>query len=287
MGNLFMKKFFVIFFFFVSLSYSQNQIIPVTLSRTEVLQLISKYNDVTYPIFVSLPSSYESTDQLYPVVYMLDAYSSFGIVSQMARLLAFDKELPEVIIVGISSKGGSKEFNYNRSRDYTPTSISTSDLPESLKLLVPTSGGAKNFLDFITNELIPFIEQKYRIKNNDRALIGHSLGGLFVAFALFEKPDFFNRYVMISPALFWDDNYLVKKEKAYYDKTKILNAIVYTSVGSLEEERFIEPWKEFIQSLQKHNYSGLKLTSEISSNETHYTIIPHIITHGLVNVFKY
>lgn len=281
-----MKKVLVILLLFVSLISAQNRAPLVTLGGTEVYKITSTYNNVTYPVFVSLPSGYNSSDKTYPVVYMLDAYSSFGIVTQLAKLLAFSKEVPELIIVGISSEGGSKEFIYNRSRDYTPTSISPDKIPDHLVSMIPTSGGASTFLKFIENELVPFIEPKYRIKNDDRTIIGHSLGGLFVTYTLFEKPYLFNRYIMISPALFWDDNYLLKKEKSFYEHTKSLNAVIYTSVGSLEDLFFIKPWKEFIQSLKQNDYMGMKLTAEVSTNETHYTIIPHLVTRGLISVFK-
>ncbi len=281
-----MKKVFTILLLFISLSSAQDNAPLVTLARTEVHKITSKYNNVTYPIFVSLPSGYNSTDKNYPVVYMLDAYSSFGIVTQMAKLLAFNKELPELIIVGMSSEGGSREFNYNRARDYTPTSISADKIPEGFESMIPASGGASKFLDFITKELIPFIEPKYRVDNNDRTIIGHSLGGLFVGYTLFQGQNIFKRYVMISPALFWDNNYLLKQEKNFHAKTKSLNAIIYTSVGSLEESKFLETWKEFTGSLKKHEYSGLNLSAEISPNETHYTIIPHLATRGLISVFK-
>lgn len=281
-----MKKLLTILLLFVSILPAQDNAPLVTLARTEVYKITSAYNNVTYPIFVSLPSSYNSSDKSYPVVYMLDAYSSFGIVTQMAKLLAFNKELPELIIVGISSEGGSREFNYNRSRDYTPTSISSDKIPDNLESMIPASGGASKFLSFIENELIPFLEPKYRIKNDDRTLIGHSLGGLFVGYTLLQDQRIFNRYVMISPALFWDNNYLLNQEKNYYANTKSLNAAVYTSVGALEESRFLETWKEFTGLLKQHEYSGLKLTAEIAPNETHYTIIPHLVTRGLITVFK-
>lgn len=280
-----MKKLILIFLFFFSISSAQNQAPLVTLGGTEVYKITSAYNNVTYPIFVSLPSGYNLSDKSYPVVYMLDAYSSFGIVTQMGKLLAFNKELPELIIVGISSDGGSKEFNYNRIRDYTPTTVSPDNIPNNTTSIAQT-GGASKFLSFIENELIPFIEPKYRIKSDDRTLIGHSLGGLFVGYALLQDQKIFNRYVMISPALFWDNNYLLNLEKNYYAKTKSLSSIVYTSVGSLEESKFLETWKEFTGSLMQHEFSGLKLTAEISPNETHYTIIPHLATRGLISVFK-
>jgi predicted alpha/beta superfamily hydrolase len=214
----------------------------VEIHRSLTVNITSKINGVTYPIFIALPGSYFTTEKTYPVVYMLDAYSSFGIMVQMARLLAFDKELPEVIIVGISSEGGPKEFNYNRARDYTPTQISPEKLPVEFRAAFPISGGAEKFLEFIKNELIPYVESNYRFSPGDRTLEGHSLGGLFVFYSLFKEPDLFKRYVSISPALFWDDGLTLKQEEKFFQNHKTINANVYTSIGSLENESFISPW---------------------------------------------
>ncbi|MEW6197001.1 MAG: alpha/beta hydrolase-fold protein [Bacteroidota bacterium] len=288
-----MKKFFIAFFLFSIFSpYSiaqaaKDRTLPVTLNRTETHRIVSEINGVAYPIFVSLPGSYYNTDKIYPVVYLLDAYSSFGIVTQMAKLLAFSKELPELIIVGISSEGGSKEFNYNRARDYTPTYIDPEGLPEDVGKMIPVSGGAEKFLGFIEKELIPFIESKYRFSPGDRTLIGHSLGGLFVSYVLISKPALFNRYVMISPALFWDNNLMIEKEKEFFEREKSLDVKIYSTVGSLERPEFLESWRKFFDSIKIHNYEGMKLKTEIAENETHYTIIPRIVTKGLINVFGY
>lgn len=290
------NKYFLIFIFYsatfcFSQLSAQNQSketanSSVTLHRTETIKLTSAINGNTYPIKIALPGSYYTTDKTYPVVYMLDAYSSFGIVTEMARLLASDKELPELILVGISSEGGSKEFIYNRSRDYTPTKILEENLPETLRSLIPTSGGGEKFLEFIKKELIPFVESKYRFKPDDRTLAGHSLGGLFVFYSLFYNPELFNRFVAVSPALLWDHNYILNQEEEFSKKNKSLNAVVYSAVGSKEDETIIAPWKQFISKMEEKNYTGLNLKTEIAKDETHYTIIPYIITHGLKSVFS-
>lgn len=286
----FMKKIFItvyITFIFGTLMPAQTgDAGPVTLNRTEVHRISSVSNGGTYPIFISLPSGYGTTDKKYPVAYMLDAYSSFGIVMQSAKLLAFNKELPDLIIVGISSEGGSKEFNYNRGRDYTPTTLTQNNQPGNRDVMLPASGGADKFLSFITNELIPFVESRYNVISGDRTLMGHSLGGLFVTYSLLKNPDTFQRYIMISPALFWDNNYILKMESGFFQTQKSLNTIIYTSVGSLEADIFKTPWTDFVDSLKVRNYSGLRLIAEIAENETHYTIIPHLVTRGLVSVFK-
>lgn len=286
-----MKRNFVtliLFLILLTVDSSFSQVVkdssaqPVCLRRTEVHKLIAKSNNVLYPIYVSLPGDYNFTQKSYPVVFMLDAYSSFGIMTQMVRLLTYNKDLPELIIVGISSEGGSKEFNINRARDYTPT-ISKN---EKEKNIFPISGGADKYLEFIKDELIPFVQSKYRIDETDKTLVGHSLGGLFCFYTLFNYPELFQKYVIISPALFWDNEFILQLEKSYFEKHRKLNAIVYTAVGSLEESIFINAWQRLVDNIKLHSYSDLQLEAKISENETHYTIIPYISTHGLISVFK-
>jgi len=54
-------------------------------------------------------------------------------------------------------------------------------------------GGAKEFLEFIRQELIPFIDNNYPTLKGDSAVNGHSIGGLFGLYVLFNKPDTFNK----------------------------------------------------------------------------------------------
>ena len=295
MSMKYFKTFFLsaVCFFIISapaaISQTRNEFntnAPVTLHRAEVIKIKSSSNGVTYPINVALPGSYFVSGKAYPVVYMLDAYSSFGMVTEMARLLASSRELPEIILVGISSEGGSKEFVFNRSRDYTPTQIRTEKLPQELRSAIPVSGGAEKFLKFIKEELIPFVETKYRTAPGDRTLAGHSLGGLFVFYSLFAQPELFKRYVAISPALVWDDEWVLKNEEVFFADHKSINAALYTSVGSKEEQSFISSWKKLTAEIQRRNYSLLKLKTETAADETHYTIMPQIITHGLKSVFE-
>ena len=90
---------------------------------------------------------------------------------------------------------------------------------------------------------------------------------------------------MISPALLWDNELILKQEKEFSLKHESLDAVVYTTVGSLEGPFMVDPWKRLVASIKEHNYKGLQLKDEIAEGETHYTIIPFIVTHGLKSVF--
>jgi hypothetical protein len=67
------------------------------------------------------------------------------------------------------------------------------------------TGGRDAFLAFITTELMPYINQKYR-NNGKNILFGHSIGGLFTMYALLKSPQSFTGYILADPSFFWDHN---------------------------------------------------------------------------------
>lgn len=89
-----------------------------------------------------------------------------------------------MIIVGIE--------NTNRLRDLTP-GISNNNMDK-----------ANPFVQFLANELIPYIDQNYKTAPY-RLLIGHSLRGLTAINILSNFPNLFNTYIGIDPSM-WFDN---------------------------------------------------------------------------------
>ncbi|OGL45746.1 MAG: hypothetical protein A2W05_10015 [Candidatus Schekmanbacteria bacterium RBG_16_38_10] len=71
------------------------------------------------------------------------------------------------------------------------------------------SGGADNFLSFIKDELIPYIDNKYPT-NGTSSIYGHSYGGLFVLFALLTEPQLFESYYATDSPFGWNNDYLIK-----------------------------------------------------------------------------
>ncbi|TXE14733.1 alpha/beta hydrolase [Algoriphagus aquimarinus] len=125
------------------------------------------------PFVVSLPHDYESSNQSYPVLYVLDGNETALLQAILVtRILGV-----EMILVAIP--------NTDRDRDMMPLSTPTYEVK---------SPGAEKFLSFIGAELIPHIEKNYR-SNGERTLRGTSLSGLFVMYAFLEKPELFDNYI--------------------------------------------------------------------------------------------
>jgi predicted alpha/beta superfamily hydrolase len=140
----------------------------------------SAQTGAVYPIYIYLPASYASGTATYPVIYATDGDAAFPPEGRFAN---FRKILQrrgiDAILVGI---GGTTR----RSKDYV--------LP-----------GAAAYHEFLTLELIPFVESHFRADPKRRILSGLSLGGLFVVTSLFfEAPKtlFFSYYLSADGSVF-------------------------------------------------------------------------------------
>ena len=149
------------------------------------------------------------------------------------------------------------------------------------------AGGADNFLSFIKNELFPIVNKNYRTIQDSNAIMGLSFGGLLSSYILFKQPDMFKSYIIISPSLFWNGNSILKTEADYYRNHKELNKMVYVAYGSQDDNDWvINPTNEFIQIIQTRKYESLKFIPQIFKGETHISVFPIALTHGLKAIFK-
>src|SRR6185437_4590469 len=156
---------------------------------------------------------------VYPVVYQTDAPGHVNEMGSSADFLVANNRMPQVIIVAIA--------NTDRTRDLTPTHWNRK-LPEGKADPSPTAGGADKFLDFIQTELIPEVERRYRVAPY-KIFAGHSLGGLLAIHALITRPDMFNAYIAVSPALQWDDGHTLHQAQQFFASRPKLNKTLKTA----------------------------------------------------------
>ena len=166
---------------------------------------------------IYLPEGYNPKDSItYPVIYLLDgsADEDFILIVGLVQFNSFEwiNQVPKSIVVGIAS--------VDRRRDFTfPSTI------EKDKKNNPSSGHSDKFISFIEKELQPYIQSKYK-SNKVNTLIGQSLGGLLATEILFKKPTLFNKYIIVSPSLWWDNGSLLNQTISNFENTDI-----YIGVG--------------------------------------------------------
>ena len=270
-----------------------------TIENTQQFEIFSKEINQEFIINIGLPPNYSKDHDRYPVVYVTDAGSNFIGLMGSLPLMQFVNDLPSFVLVGIDYKSpNSMDSMSLRNRDLTPTNdkiwmaaqkdmykIFGEDLPQV------EAGGAKYFLDFINDEIKPFINKKYYVDTTDQTYCVFSLGGLFGLYTLFNSSDSFKRYVIGSPSIWWDDRHILKVEEEYAKKNKNLSAKVFMSIGDLEEEggdnfKMISNMKALSNTLLSRNYKGLDLETAIFEDETHCSAVSATLNRGLRNVFK-
>lgn len=163
----------------------------------EIVELNSVELSEKRMLNIYLPYGYNVDDSIikYPVIYLLDGSSDEDFI-HIAGLVQYCKSpwvdiLPKSIVVGIA--------NVDRRRDFTyPTTIAND------KRDFPTTGSSQKFIKFLEKELVPYIESHYST-DTVKTIVGQSLGGLFATEILFEKPEMFTNYLIVSPSLWWDN----------------------------------------------------------------------------------
>ena len=136
--------------------------------------LLSSENvDQEYLIQVALPDGYAESEREYPVLYVTDGEKSFGLARDVSAWLAHGREVPRMIVVGISYGESAEAWWQKRSRDLSPSKDES-----EIWGPWPMAGGADSFRKFLSAELFPLIEETYRTRS-DRSYVGLSFGGLF------------------------------------------------------------------------------------------------------------
>jgi uncharacterized protein len=252
----------------------------VRIKNSVITELISKFTNDTYDIYISYPNNYEHSGKQYPVLVVLDAEVNFGAIDYISKRLIKDELIPELFIVGIAYKGETDEGIYysSRSRDFTPTSDSTQEQhhQEHFKL---GSGGAENFVKFLSLELLPYLKDKYPIKNEEKSLYGHSFGGLLGFHILLNHPTLFDNYLLLSPSLWWNQTNILKDVKLSASiASKQLK--LYVATGALEGN-MVDDQINMVNILKRSNPDNVRIKSEILDNETHRSIFGRGFTNGL------
>ncbi|MCD9017606.1 alpha/beta hydrolase-fold protein [Parachryseolinea silvisoli] len=207
--------------FFFLLLIALGSIAPTVRAQDTVLNLSfqSRLDSIRSTILnqkrliqVFTPSGYKpGSKDIYDVMYVLDGGNwNTGLITRVQNFVQGEGYVPQTIIVSV--------LGIDRNKDLTPTHM------ESWK----TSGGGDNFLRFIKEELIPYVNKTYP-SNGDNTLWGHSLGGLFVTYAMLKEPATFKSYIAVDPSMWWDKCYVAKMAASRLSALAGLNTTLYVS----------------------------------------------------------
>lgn len=193
---------------------------PLVIGETDEIQsaILSEQRVLN----VYLPEGYKEKDTTrYPVVYVLDGGLDEDFI-HIVGLYQFNSfpwvaRVAPSIVVGIA--------NTDRKRDMTFPTNDTGD-----RRRYPTTGHSDKFIGFLEKEVQPYVHKKFRTTGS-KTLIGESLAGLLAAEILLKHPAMFNKYIIVSPSLWWDNGSLLNAPTAALQRALPDKTTVYIGVG--------------------------------------------------------
>ncbi len=170
-------------------------------------------------IYVYKPKNYHR-DQTYPLIVMHDGQNLFD-----------------------SSRAfGGRTWNAEHTLDHlikteqmSPAIVVAIDnTPDRMEEYIWERQGER-YVDFLIHELIPHIEQSYKLKKGAefRALMGSSLGGLISLRSALHRPESFGLVAALSPSIWWNNKEILE----LFERSSQLPLKIYLDMGTREGER--------------------------------------------------
>lgn len=251
---------------------------PFTIANSELRTLPPSPNGRTYQLAVHLPGSY-ATDpkRKYPVLYVTDAQWDFPTVVVSYDNLAYDKVVPECIIVGLGYAGENLDYNKLRLWELSPVA-NPNESPA-------VAGHSADFLGMLEKDIIPFVEREYRADSSYRVLAGSSLGGLFALYTMYTKPALFQGYIAASPAVLRGNDWIMGYEEKFAASGQPLNARLYVTGAENEGRAFLAAIQRYQKRLTTRKYPGFAYESRTIDGERHAGTKAESYCRGLHFVF--
>jgi enterochelin esterase-like enzyme len=264
-----MKKYFLLLFVLLSLICKAQELPDLTYGSIERIENFKTALVEPRNIDIWLPENFDKTKR-YAVVYMHDGQMLFDSSKTWNKTawdaddtfgqLLLDKKIKDCIIVAIWN------VPEKRFADYFPEKIIDSiPEPTKTKILNQQLNGepsADEYLQFIVNELKPYIDNNYPTKPAAEStfMIGSSMGGLISIYALCEYPNTFGGVACLSihsPLASFElidentDKEVASKFRGYLDKNlpKATTKKIYFDYGNLTGDSFYEPYQSKIDEV--------------------------------------
>jgi predicted alpha/beta superfamily hydrolase len=227
-------------------------------------QIKSSNLDAVRNLKIKLPKDYDpDSDLKHPLIIVFDGDYLFEPVSGQVDFQTYFDDMPGSIIVGVVQ---------GKERPYDGYCDEVTGLPKESGL---------RFHNFVANELIPYLDQKFNT-SKFRVAVGHDLMGNFINSYLFKEDPIFQAYVSISPDLTGTvKDYLAQRLEFFKDD------IFYYMATSDKDLPYI---REAVLNVNaqiatvKNQY--LTYYFDDFRNDTHYTLVTSAISKSFDKIFE-
>lgn len=219
-------------------------------TRTE--QLASVNTGFTYPISMYFPPNY-AAGGLHPVVYAADAEFEFQTLVDTVRARGYN-----AIVIGVGNGGSDRRFVDYGGPGWVP------------------------YYRFITGELMPLVETRYRVDRSRRTFAGYSLSGSWGGVAVFLEDVAarkFSGVISVDGAFWRQTDEIYAFEQAMFNASRNLPVSIY--LAAAENEPSITQMR---LRLEGRGYTGLRLRQQ-NYALSHAAVLAPGLVDGLAFVF--
>ena len=201
-------------------------------------------------VIVYVPPGYdEEPERTYPVLYMHDGQNLFDgetsyvkgrtwMVLEHADGAIEADEVEPLVIVGIYNTGDRRLAEYTHEYNWQMG-----------------GGEANNYGDLLTRELMPWIAERYRVRQDREStgMGGSSLGGLVSLYLGLRYPQIFGRLALLSPSVWWNHKsilgYLNEHSPQMWERPR-----VWLDVGDHEGQRTLRDVEHLARRLKANGW---------------------------------
>jgi len=243
----------------ITLLFSIN-VLAVELIDKKNIKNIGNIHSVTFEnslsISIYLPDGYETNNNKYPVMYVIDGERYFLNSITYQKALTWQDNAPAFIVVGINTaKKERRELLGNKSLE---------------------------FIDIFQNQIINYVEKNYRTKDM-RMYFGWEMAGGFALDLFAKKPNLIHAYFLASSTHFTPER-LDSVNKALQDKNTTSRFLYYT-LGEVEAWS-VKSHKTLEKILTNHTKKDFKWEFSLSEKDNHYTTPLDTFNQGLTQYFS-
>lgn len=250
-------------------------------------------------IFLLVPPG-DTPDAGWPALWLLDGNAVIGTAVDAMRAQAFWPTGTNIgwgVLVAVGYPTNDAYDSFRRSWDLGPPPGETYPpfYPEGPEV---KTGGGTEMARFLLEDVREFLADKVRLDTTRQSLFGHSFGGLFTLWLMFTRPDAFQTWIAASPAITWEDSFLLE-HLAQFDVSGC-SLKVHLSAGEWEGEQlapFQRTGPEVVSRMAEKAQTrtvaaardlariltdrGIRTGFEIYPDETHMSVLPTAINRAV------
>jgi len=236
------------------------------LAQTRTEEIVSQKLNATRDITITFPQYYEEDkDKVYPLLLVLDGEYMVEPFKGTLQYANYWDDLPEAIIVGIN-------MNEDKQREEDTRVGETTGLPED---------SGNQFYEFISSELMPYLQKKYRI-SPFKVIAGHDTTAGFLNFFLYKQDPIFNGFICFSPELAPDMETQVPKMLEQAKRP----VFFYMATSDGDVEKMQKKILDFDKNLKAVKNTNFRYFFDKYGDVSHYSLVPYGVPSALYSMFS-